>query len=39
LAEIGGELIAQKDSFLAAANGVSSGIAFQKKLAVTLAPE
>ena len=29
LAEIGGELIAQKDSFLAAAKGVSIGIAFQ----------
>src|SRR6266540_2709521 len=28
LAEIGGELIAQKDSFLAAAKGVSIGIAF-----------
>jgi uncharacterized protein (AIM24 family) len=32
LAEIGGELIAQKDSFLAAAKGVSVGIAFQKRL-------
>jgi uncharacterized protein (TIGR00266 family) len=32
LAEIGGELIAQKDSFLAAAKGVSIGIAFQKRL-------
>jgi uncharacterized protein (TIGR00266 family) len=34
LAQIGGELIAQKDSFLAAAKGVSLGIAFQKKLGV-----
>lgn len=34
LAEIGGELIAQKDSFLAAAKGVSLGIAFQKRLGV-----
>src|SRR6185503_17404665 len=32
LAEIGGTLIAQKDAFLAAAKGVSIGIAFQKKL-------
>jgi uncharacterized protein (TIGR00266 family) len=32
LAELGGELIAQKDSFLAAAKGVSVGIAFQKRL-------
>lgn len=32
LADIGGELIAQKDSFLAAAKGVSIGIAFQKRL-------
>ncbi len=32
LAELGGELIAQKDSFLAAAKGVSIGIAFQKRL-------
>jgi len=32
LAEIGGELIAQKDSFLCAAKGVSLGIAFQKRL-------
>src|SRR5687768_202631 len=31
LAEIGGELIAQKDSFLCAAKGVSVGIAFQRK--------
>jgi uncharacterized protein (TIGR00266 family) len=36
LAEIGGALIAQKDSFLAAAKGVSVGIAFQKKLGVGL---
>jgi uncharacterized protein (TIGR00266 family) len=34
LGEIGGELIAQKDSFLAAARGVSLGIAFQKRLGV-----
>ena len=36
LAELGGELIAQKDSFLAAAKGVSIGIAFQRKLGVGL---
>jgi uncharacterized protein (TIGR00266 family) len=36
LAEIGGELIAQKDSFLAAAKGVSISIAFQRKLGVGL---
>jgi uncharacterized protein (TIGR00266 family) len=36
LSEIGGELIAQKDSFLAAAKGVSIDIAFQKKLGVGL---
>jgi uncharacterized protein (TIGR00266 family) len=36
LAEIGGELITQKDSFLAAAKGVAIGIAFQKKLGVGL---
>jgi uncharacterized protein (TIGR00266 family) len=36
LSEIGGELIAQKDSFLAAAKGVSIGIAFQKRLGVGL---
>jgi uncharacterized protein (TIGR00266 family) len=36
LSEMGGELIAQKDSFLAAAKGVSIGIAFQKKLGVGL---
>src|SRR5204862_550912 len=34
--ELGGELIAQKDSFLAAAKGVSIGIAFQKRLGVGL---
>lgn len=32
LNEMGGELIAQKDSFLCAAKGVSIGIAFQKRL-------
>src|SRR5437588_7500298 len=36
LSQIGGELIAQKDSFLAAAKGVSIGIAFQKRLGVGL---
>src|SRR5690606_20864306 len=36
LPDIGGELIAQKDSFLAAAKGVSVGIAFQRKLGVGL---
>ena len=36
LAEIGGELITQKDSFLAAAKGVSIGIAFQRKLGTGL---
>ena len=36
LKDIGGVLIAQKDSFLAAAKGVSIGIAFQKKLGVGL---
>jgi uncharacterized protein (TIGR00266 family) len=36
LSDIGGELIAQKDSFLAAAKGVSLGIAFQRKLGVGL---
>src|SRR4026209_486374 len=36
LAEIGGELIAQKDSFLCAAKGVAIGIAFQKRLGVGL---
>jgi uncharacterized protein (AIM24 family) len=34
LRTLGGELIAQKDSFLCAAKGVSIGIAFQKKLGV-----
>ena len=32
LAEIGGDLLAQKDSFLCAAKGVSVGIAFTKRL-------
>jgi uncharacterized protein (TIGR00266 family) len=32
LAEMGGELICQKDSFLAAARGVSVGIALQKRI-------
>jgi uncharacterized protein (TIGR00266 family) len=36
LAEIGGELIAQKDSFLAAAKGVALSIAFQRKFGVGL---
>ncbi len=36
LAELGGELIAQKDSFLAAAKGVAVGIAFQRKLGTGL---
>jgi uncharacterized protein (TIGR00266 family) len=36
LSKLGGELIAQKDSFLAAAKGVSLGIAFQKKLGAGL---
>src|SRR5215469_9781749 len=36
LSTVGGELIAQKDSFLAAAKGVSIGIAFQQKLGVGL---
>lgn len=36
LNEIGGELIAQKDSFLCAAKGVSISIAFQKRLGVGL---
>jgi uncharacterized protein (TIGR00266 family) len=36
LTEIGGELIAQKDSFLCAAKGVSLGIAFQKRIGVGL---
>lgn len=36
LAGLGGELIAQKDSFLCAAKGVSIGIAFQKRLGAGL---
>jgi uncharacterized protein (TIGR00266 family) len=36
LSEVGGELICQKDSFLAAAKGVSVGIAFQRKLGAGL---
>jgi uncharacterized protein (TIGR00266 family) len=36
LSELGGELIAQKDSFLCAAKGVSISIAFQKRLGVGL---
>lgn len=32
LSEVGGEFICQKDAFLAAAQGVSIGIAFQKRL-------
>lgn len=36
LSELGGELIAQKDSFLCAAKGVSIGIAFQKRFGVGL---
>jgi uncharacterized protein (TIGR00266 family) len=36
LADVGGELIAQKDSFLAAAKGVSIGIAFQRRLGAGL---
>ncbi len=36
LQQLGGELICQKDSFLAAARGVSIGIAFQKELGVGL---
>src|SRR6187397_1016883 len=36
LSELGGELVAQKDSFLPAAKGVSIGIAFQRKLGVGL---
>ena len=34
MAEIGGELICQKDAFLCAAFGTTTGIAFQKKLGV-----
>jgi uncharacterized protein (TIGR00266 family) len=36
LAQLGGQLICQKDSFLCAARGVSIGIAFQKKIGVGL---
>jgi uncharacterized protein (TIGR00266 family) len=36
LPEVGGELIAQKDSFLCAAKGVSIDIAFQKRIGVGL---
>ncbi len=36
LSEIGGVFIAQKDSFLAAAKGVSIGIAFQRRLGAGL---
>jgi hypothetical protein len=36
LAEIGGELIAQKDSFLCAAKGVSLSIAFNKRIGAGL---
>ncbi|MSU49890.1 MAG: TIGR00266 family protein [Opitutus sp.] len=36
LRDLGGELIAQKDSFLCAAKGVSIGIAFQKRLGTGL---
>ena len=36
LAELGGELICQKDSFLCAARGVSIGIAFNKRFGVGL---
>ena len=36
LTDVGGELIAQKDSFLCAAKGVSIGIAFQKRLGAGL---
>ena len=36
LSEVGGELIAQKDSFLCAAQGVSIGIAFQKRIGTGL---
>lgn len=36
LQEVGGELIAQKDSFLCAAKGVSIGIAFQRRLGAGL---
>jgi len=36
LSQLGGELIAQKDSFLCAAKGVSLGIAFQRRFGVGL---
>uniref|UniRef100_UPI004048F033 TIGR00266 family protein n=1 Tax=Cephaloticoccus sp. TaxID=1985742 RepID=UPI004048F033 len=36
LRDVGGELIAQKDSFLCAAKGVSIGIAFQRRLGAGL---
>ncbi|MCS1407788.1 MAG: hypothetical protein M2R45_00948 [Verrucomicrobia subdivision 3 bacterium] len=36
LADLGGELITQKDSFLCAAKGVSIGIAFQRRLGAGL---
>lgn len=36
LAELGGEIIAQKDSFLCAAKGVSLGIAFNKRIGTGL---
>jgi uncharacterized protein (TIGR00266 family) len=36
LAELGGEIICQKDSFLCAAKGVSIGIAFNKRLGTGL---
>lgn len=36
LAELGGEMLCQKDAFLCAAKGVSVGIAFQKRLGVGL---
>jgi uncharacterized protein (TIGR00266 family) len=36
LQSVGGELIAQRDSFLAGAKGVSIGIAFQKKIGAGL---
>ncbi len=36
LSDVGGELVSQKDSFLAAAKGVSIGIAFQKKIGAGL---
>ncbi len=36
LAELGGEMICQKDAFLCAAKGVSIGIAFQKRIGTGL---